>query len=121
MESRDIKFLIDVGVGKKVEDFLSNEGFNVKAVRDINSKMKDKEVLDLAVFENRMIITMDKDFGELVYKSKLTHNGILVLRIEDANIGEKIKIVSGIISNYLDEIKDCFCIFYKGKLRIRGK
>jgi len=116
MESRNIKFLIDVGVGKKVEDFLNNEGFNVKAIKDINPRISDKEVLNLAVIENRMIITMDKDFGELVYKSKLAHNGILVLRVEDANIADKIKTVSGIISNYLDEIKDSFCIFYKGKL-----
>jgi len=121
VESGKIKFLIDVGVGKKVEEFLNNEGFDVKAIRDANPRMSDKEVLNLAVLENRMFITMDKDFGELVYKSKIAHNGVLVLRIEDANIEEKIKTVSIIISSYLNDIEDSFCIFYKGKLRIRRK
>lgn len=121
MKSEEIKFLIDVGVGKKVEDFLNNEGFNIRAIRDINPRMNDKEVLNLAVLENRILITMDKDFGELVYKSGLAHSGVLVLRIEDANIEEKIKIISIIISSYINDIKDSFCIFYKGKLRIRKK
>ena len=121
MISNEIKFLIDVGVGKKVEEFLTNEGFDIKAIRDINPAMSDKEVLNLAVIEKRMIITMDKDFGELVYKSNLNHNGVLILRIEDANINDKIKILSDIVTNYLDEIRNSFCIYYRGKLRIRGK
>lgn len=119
MGSKSVKFLLDVGVGKHVEDFLRSEGFDIRVIRDINPRMSDKEVLRLTVLENRMIVTMDKDFRELVYKSGLTHGGILVLRVEDATIENKIKIVSTIIANYLDEIKNSFCIFHKGKLRIR--
>ncbi len=52
MESGKIKFLIDVGVGKKVEEFLNNEGFDVKAIRDVNPRISDKEVLNLAVLKN---------------------------------------------------------------------
>ena len=119
MSLKGIKFLIDVGVGKRIEEFLATKGFDIIAVRDINPSMSDREVLKLAVAEKRMIITMDKDFGELVYKSNLNHNGILVLRIEDANIADKIKILSDIITNYIDEINNSFCIYYRGKLRIR--
>ena len=121
MNLKGLKFLMDVGVGKRVEEFLSAEGFDVKSVRVINPSMSDREVLNLATAEKRMIITMDKDFGELVYKSNLKHNGILVLRIEDANINDKIKILSDIIANYIDEINNSFCIYYKSKLRIRRK
>lgn len=121
MRLKVMKFLIDVGVGKRVEEFLAVEGFDIKAVRDINPSMSDREVLNLAVSEKRMIITMDKDFGELVYKSNLSHKGILILRLEDANITDKIKILSEIITNYIDEINNSFCIYYKGKLRIRRK
>jgi hypothetical protein len=66
-----------------------------------------------------MIITMDKDFGELVYQSKLGHKGILVLRIEDANIADKVRIMSDIVKSYLVEINNSFCIYHRGKLRVR--
>jgi len=59
-----LKFLVDAGVGKKVEAWLAQNGYDVKCVRDINPTADDSDILHLAVKENRMVITMDKDFGE---------------------------------------------------------
>ena len=64
---------------------------------------------------------MDEDFGERVYKSNLGHKGILVLRIEDANIADKVRIMYDIITSYVEEINNSFCIYHRGKLRIRKK
>jgi hypothetical protein len=36
-----IKLLIEVGVGKVVENWLKNIGYDVLALRDINPKMSD--------------------------------------------------------------------------------
>jgi len=116
---RNLKFLVDVGVGKKVEQWLINEGYDVKAVRDIDPQMSDKEILRMAVLEKRMVITMDLDFGELVYNSKLSHRGVLLLRLENANSDEKVGIVKYILEKYSDKILDRFCVFKDGKLRIR--
>jgi len=60
-----------------------------------------------------MIITMDKDFGELVYNSGLTYNGVLLLRIENSSGKEKVRILSKILANYSDEIKNIFVCFRK--------
>ncbi len=83
---KKLKFLVDVGVGQKVERWLSDNGYNTKNVRDLDPRMLDKHILKIAVAEKRMVITMDKDFGELVYNSGLPHGGVLLLRIEDANL-----------------------------------
>jgi len=64
-----MKFLVGVGVGKKVENWLKENGFDVLSVRDIDSRAKDSQILRWAVDQQRMIISMDKDFGELVYNS----------------------------------------------------
>ena len=120
MKSEEIKFLIDVGVGKKVEDFLNNEGFNIRAIRDINPRMNDKEVLNLAVLENRILITMDKDFGELVYNSGKHHAGVLILRLEDADGDTKVEVTKKILAEYYDKIESHFCVFQDGRIRIRG-
>lgn len=115
-----MKFLIDIGVGKKIEDLLK-KSFDVKSVRDIDCKMPDFEILQLAVSEKRVVLTMDKDFGELVFNSGLDHNGVLLLRLENSNGEEKMKVVQFILNNYSDQIERKFCVFSKGKFRIRQK
>lgn len=70
-------FLIDVGVGKAVEEWIRSEGYDVLPVREIDPSMQDIDILSLAVAEQRILITMDKDFGELVYRSGQPHAGVL--------------------------------------------
>ena len=114
-----MKFLIDVGVSKKVELWLQNHGYDIKSIRAINPRMSDKEILKMAASEKRMVITMDKDFGELVYNSGLPHGGVLLLRLEEAQSDEKVKIIDRILERYSDKLSDNFCVFKDGKLRIR--
>ncbi|MBC7422635.1 MAG: hypothetical protein H7334_04175 [Ferruginibacter sp.] len=63
---------------------------------------------------------MDKDFGELIFKNKLPHKGILLLRLEDAVAEEKLAAIQNIIPRYLEEIKNRFAVYQNGKLRIRN-
>lgn len=114
-----MKFLIDVGVGKKVEEWFRENNYDVKCVRDINIRAKDADILRLAALENRMIITMDKDFGELVYNSGMLHSGVLILRLDDAKGEDKVDIVKRIVTGFSEKIENKFCVFQDGKLRIR--
>ena len=91
MNSSELRFLVDVGVGKGVEEYLRAEGYDTKAVRDIDPRLEDSVIIRTAVSENRMVITMDKDFGELVYHSSMEHSGVLMLRLENATGSEKLK------------------------------
>ncbi|MBI5741860.1 MAG: DUF5615 family PIN-like protein [Nitrospirae bacterium] len=116
---RRLKFLVDVGVSRKVEKWLAENGYDAKSVRDIDPKANDAEILHLAVNEGRMVITMDKDFGELVYNSGLKHSGVLILRLEDANGDRKLEVVKKILSDYTDKIQNRFCVFQDGRLRIK--
>jgi predicted nuclease of predicted toxin-antitoxin system len=119
MKSSKLKFLVDVGVGKKIEQYLKDEGYDTKAVRDIDPRMKDEDIIRIAASEDRMVITMDKDFGELVYHSLLQHSGVLLLRLENATALEKLQVVRNILLTYSDQIKNCFCVFQSNKFRIR--
>ncbi|MCK4859818.1 MAG: DUF5615 family PIN-like protein [Candidatus Omnitrophica bacterium] len=117
--SDKLKFLIDVGVGKKVEEWLLEKGYDTKAVREIDPQMEDDKILDIAVYEKRIVITMDKDFGELVYNSGLSHSGVLLLRLEDAKADKKVEIVEKILGQYSDKLLNNFCVFQDGRIRIR--
>jgi predicted nuclease of predicted toxin-antitoxin system len=114
------KFLIDVGVGKKVEEWMKTLQYDTKTIRDLNPRMPDIEILKIAVAEKRLLITMDKDFGELVYKSRRSYSGVLLLRLEDESTAEKIKVLETILNNYASKIANKFSVYKKNKLRIKN-
>ena len=116
---KKIKFLIDVGVGSKVEKFLQKKGYDVLRVRDIDPRSKDDEILKIAAKDHRMVITMDKDFGELVYHSGLPHAGVFLLRLEDATGSEKASVIADILDRHEKEMDGRFCVYRKGIIRIR--
>jgi predicted nuclease of predicted toxin-antitoxin system len=66
----DIKFIADVNVEKPIVEYLSKQGYDIKWIPDINCEMTDDELLELANKEKRILITNDKDFGELIKSHK---------------------------------------------------
>lgn len=114
-----MKLLVDVGVSNEVEKYLKEVGFDTKCIREINPRLKDNEIIDIAAKDERVIITMDKDFGELVFKSGKVHAGILLLRLENFNFHQKVQIVKTIMDNYSNKLENNFCVFHNGKLRVR--
>lgn len=120
MPNDKLKFLIDIGVGKKLEKWLEDSGYDVKSMRHINPKSEDMEILNMAVSESRMVVTMDKDFGELVYKSGMLHAGVLILRLEDATGAEKVDVIKAILRDHEAKLRGKFCVFQSGRLRVAG-
>ncbi len=119
MSSSKLRFLVDVGVGTQVEEYLQEQGYDTKTVRTINQRMPDPEIIRLAASEARVVVTMDKDFGELVYHSGMRHRGVVLLRLEDATGSQKVQVLAEILRKYSDQLIDCFCVFQNDKFRIR--
>ena len=112
-------FVVDVGVGKVIENWLSGESYKIFAIRLLNAEMEDQAIVELAFEEDTIIITMDKDFGDLIYKENKHHKGILLLRLEDAVAEEKLAVLQSLFPTHLYAIKNKFAVFQNGKLRIR--
>lgn len=113
------KLIVDVGVGKVIEEWLSLH-YKIISIRKINHEMPDLDILKLANKENALIITMDKDFGELIFKQFSFHHGILLLGLEDAVAGEKLSVIQNIFQNSYSQIRNNFSVYQNGKLRIRN-
>lgn len=118
-DRRLYRFIVDVGVGRNVEQVLKNAFLDVKSMWDVDPKAKDITILELALKEERIIVTMDKDFGELVFNGRIKHTGVLLLRLDYANGEEKALIVNSIIESYLTELKGNFCVYQNGKFRVK--
>jgi predicted nuclease of predicted toxin-antitoxin system len=91
----------------------------VAAVRDKDPRMSDTDILAWAVQDQRLVVTMDKDFGDLVYLSRQPHAGILLLRLEHADSAAKVKVVETIVTQYGDQLPAHFSVYQDGRLRVR--
>src|SRR5437016_185213 len=75
-----MKFLVDECVDTAVTAWLRNQGYDVSAIVETASSSSDDQVLKKALSENRVLVTMDKDFGDLVFRGAQPHCGVILLR-----------------------------------------
>ncbi len=114
-----LKFLIDESSGRKLVLFLSEKGYDVKHVGDIMPSASDKEVLNFAEKENRILITNDKDFGELVFRLNRPSSGVILLRLKKDSIENKSRCLSQVLKKFSDKISKSFVVVTERNIRIR--
>lgn len=81
--------------------------------------MTDEDVLALCERNSALLITADKDFGDLVFRQKRVHAGVILLRLEGLPPEQKIALVRAAVSRYLEEMKNGFSVVTKNSIRIR--
>lgn len=57
----------------------------------------DVAVMAQAEREGRVLVTKDKDFGELVFKSGQAHRGVILLRLADERPGNTLRVLHGVL------------------------
>lgn len=113
-----MKFLTDENIGLAVIEPLRNLGFDVQSVLETETGISDIKVLFLANKGNRILITSDKDFGELVYVQKLIHKGVILLRLRDESSANKFKILKILIEKHKRELEKSFTVVTDTRIRI---
>ena len=66
-----MKFLANENIPLTSVQFLREEGYDIIVVGIEFASSLDSEVMQLAIEENRTIITSDSDYGELIFKKRL--------------------------------------------------
>ncbi len=73
--------LADENVPQDVVTALNADGHDVTSMRDVGPGSLDSQVLALAVSEDRIVLTFDKDFGELAFRlGQEATPGVILLR-----------------------------------------
>ena len=106
---------VDYGIVK----LLRAEKLNVLAISEEHSGITDFEVLEFAVKRNALLITEDKDFGELAFRLKYQHKGILLIRLSDIPRKDRIKTTLEIILEHAERLKGNFSVLNSQGLRIK--
>lgn len=114
-----MNLLADESVDFSLVENLRKVNIPIYAIVEDNSGISDPEVLKLAVEQNALLITEDKDFGELVLRFQLPHKGILLLRIFELSQEEKTNLVIETLKKHFEEMKDNFAVLSDNKLRVR--
>lgn len=78
-----MRFLVDECTGPTVAKWLTKLGHDVYSVYDESPGMSDEDILGKALAEGRILITNDKDFGEMIFRERREHKGVVFLRLED--------------------------------------
>lgn len=114
-----MKFLADENIGYKIIKPLRELGFDIKSILEISKGLADVTVLSLADKESRILITTDKDFGELVYVNKLIHSGVILLRLNNDSSENKLKVLRKLFEMHLKQLSKGFTVVTENKVRIR--
>ena len=76
-----MRFLADENVSRLVADRLRDDGHDVAWIAEVSRGAADGVVLTKAEADSRILITEDRDFGELVIRQNLPVLGVLLLAV----------------------------------------
>lgn len=89
-----MKILADEGVDRPIVERLRQSGHQVWYVAELEPGISDNVVLDLANRERAILLTADRDFGELVFRQGRLTTGVILLRLSGLSLARKAEIVS---------------------------
>ena len=112
-----IKFLADVNVEKELVDYLSGQGYDIKWIPDFDCEMLDEDLLRMANLEKRILITNDKDFGELIVLQRKLSTGVILFRVKGQRTQDKVKLMRKLLEKYGDKLLCHFVVATRNKFR----
>jgi predicted nuclease of predicted toxin-antitoxin system len=114
-----VEFIVDESAGRAVVEYLRTAGHNVLSVAEAMPQADDQDILSRATYEERILITNDKDFGELVFRSGQAHHGVVLLRLHDESPTNRVRVVKGLLVQYADRLAGHFTVATEASVRIR--
>ena len=79
-----MRWLVDECVDAALVVQLCESGHDAVYMSDIAPRATDAEVMERAHDEHRLLLTEDKDFGDLVFRQGRPVPGVVLLRIDSA-------------------------------------
>ena len=113
-----MRFLVDECTGTSVANWLKSQNHEIFSVFDQWRGVTDDAILEKCYKENYILITSDKDFGEMVFRNQKVHNGIILIRCNPNNYLKRIEVLSKLLKNYSDKISNNFIVISNDFVRI---
>ena len=114
-----MKFLLDVCVSSRsLQAFLVGLGHDTLSALAIDPRASDEQLLAFALQDDRVLVTEDKDFGELVFVRKLPHGPIV--RVVELTVNEQVRAVDELLEQHAAALVGGVVVTVtRGRIRIR--
>lgn len=113
------KILADESVDFRIVRSLREDSYQVEAIIELSPGISDDEVLTLANEIDAILLTEDKDFGELTYRLKKPNKGVLLFRMSGEAIETKVSLIKKVLESYGEKLGDKFTVITVKKVRMR--
>lgn len=112
----------DENVDRQIVEQLRFDGHEVLYVAELEPSIPDNIVFDRANERSALLLTEDKDFGEIVFRDgRLSSGGVVLLRLAGLSAEIKTRIVSDAFREHDLRFLDHFTVISPGKIRMRPK
>jgi predicted nuclease of predicted toxin-antitoxin system len=88
-----MRLLADAHISRAMVAYLTELGHDVLHVATISPRMSDSAILRHASTDGRIVLTADKDFGELCFRRLVPNAGVILLRLGAPSEIERVEIV----------------------------
>lgn len=116
-----MNLVADESVDSNIVARLRAEGHEVFYIAERSPSISDDEVLEIANTHSALLLTADKDFGELIFRLDRMHSGIMLLRLAGLADDDKISRVLETIQRHAVELAGAFTVVSASSIRIRPK
>lgn len=114
-----MRILADENFPRDAVEALRRQGYDVVWVRTEAPGSSDREILARAQNENRVVVTFDKDFGELAFHSRLSAaSGVILFRILPSSSEQIAQIVVAVLATRTDWAGN-FTVVEADRIRMR--
>ena len=114
-----MNLVADESIDRQIVVHLRRHGHDVLYITELAPGTSDDVILQQANHLGALLITADKDFGELVYRQKFIHTGVLLLRLAGVPPDDKASTVVKALHERGTEMSDSFSVVARGSVRIR--
>jgi len=115
-----VRFLADECCDALLVDGLRQDAHDVLYVKEAAPGAADATVLQMAADQQRVLLTEDKDFGELVVRLKLPAYGIVLLRMNPADSSAKLARLRYLLLHQVHRLPGTFVVLDQKKVRFRS-
>ena len=113
-----MRFLVDRCAGHRLAEWLRTQGHEVVEVSGLGPDPGDRAILEMAAQQDRILVTIDTDFGRLVHGGA-SHAGLL--RLPDVPAAHRIELLADVLRRHGKDLHSAAVITVKGgRIRISG-
>lgn len=112
-------FLADENIPRPLVAGLRNAEWDVAYVAEQAPGISDTAVLQWARIDSRIILTEDKDFGELTFRMQWNSSGVLLLRVDAMSWKDQLVRVQTLLESHAHRLKETFTIVEAKRVRFR--